>query len=295
MLLLRSEPMRRPRAMSILAALAFLGACGGPFEEADLADDRELPADVRRLEVRIPLGSITVHAGPAGRLRLAGRSRKTAGSEADLEKLRAVEFVPRLEAADEPGTWVYSFPDLPPGLDEREAAMMLRAELYLPRDLDVDVETRRGHLSVIGRDADVRLRTGSGSIQVEELEGSLEAFTGLGSGILHGIRGSVAMESGGGALLVYIERIGPGGVRLRTREPSITVYLPADASFDLDARVLRSNEGKIGVRDSFGVPVRAEGDGHVARGAVGGGGPPVVLESGSGWVSVPVLEPRETR
>ena len=103
--------------------------------------------------------------------------------------------------------------------------MILRAELYLPREIAVDLETGRGFLSVVGRDADVRLHTGSGDVHLEDVEGEIDVFSGLGGGILHRIRGSVTMETGGGAVLAFIERIGERGIRIKTREPSITVHL----------------------------------------------------------------------
>lgn len=283
--------MHAARTAALACAGLLAAACGSHHEEADVRDERAVPPDLRRLEVRLPLGSITVHAGEGGSMLLVGRSRKTAPTAAGLERLRDVDFTPRFGPGDRPGTYRLEMPGLPPDVDPRTgAALILRAELYLPRDVAVDVETDRGFLSVVGRDAAVRLHTGSGDVQIDDVDGAIEVFTGLGDGILHAVRGSVNVESGGGAILAYVEGLGPDGVRLKTREPSITLHLPAGAGFELDARVLRSNGDKVGVRNSFGVPVIADGAGHAARGTVGAGGPPVVVETGAGWISIPTLD-----
>lgn len=279
--------MRRTSPKLTLALAAALAACGGWHEEADVRDEGALPADLTTVRVRVPLGSVTVQAGPDGRYRIAGRSRKAAGNADDLERLRGIDFRAELRPTDVPGVYDYVFPSLPDGVDPRDAALMLRAELFLPRAVAVDVETERGNLGVVGRDAAVRLHTGSGEVQLDDVRGDVSVFTGLGAGILHHVSGSIDFESGGGAVVAWIDAIGPGGVRIETREPSVTCYLPDGASCELDARVVRSNVGKVGVRNAFGLPVTEDGAGHVARGTVGApGGPPVQLRAGSGWVSV---------
>jgi hypothetical protein len=278
------------RSLLVPLLLTALTGCGAHHLEEDVGFEQALPEGLVTLEVRVPLGSVSVHAGETGRLRLVGRSRRAAPNSEQLERLAAVDFRPSLAATDRPGVFRLSVPDLPEGVDPAEAAMILRAELYLPRGIGVDLEVDRGHVSAIGRDAPVRLHTGSGDVQLEDVEGRVEVFTGLGKVILHAVRGAVDCESGGGAILAYVERIGPGASRLKTAGPSITLHLPAAADFELEARVVHSNEGKVGVRNSFGVPVVAEGAGHVARGTVGAGGPKVVVEAAGGWISVPKID-----
>lgn len=312
----RRTSTARARAAAA-ATLAVLAACADHVDEAALEDDRPVPPDARVLRVRFPLGSVTVHPSTDGRLHFSGRSRKSATSAEGLERLREVDFVPTLAAVpDEPGVYLYSLPGVPEGAP-RGSVLMLRAQLQLPRGLAVDVETRRGNLGVVGRDADVRLKTGSGALQLEDIDGDVDVTTGLGGAILHRIRGSVTVESGGGALLAFIDEIGANGIRMRTADPSIALRLPADAGFDLDARVLRTNAGKVGVRNAFGVPVieapsteivagsafgtvlEAAGleahTGHAAVGEVAGGGPPVVLQTERGWISVTTLAEPEFR
>ncbi|MGA0058075.1 MAG: hypothetical protein ACO3RU_00660 [Planctomycetota bacterium] len=293
----RSKTSRsvRARLRNLALALPWLAGCGTPHEEVDVQATLEQPADMARLRVRIPLGSLTVHAGDPGKIRLAGRARKTARNEAELSKLKAVAFEPSFSSTADAGVYEMSFPGLPEGVDAGDGAMMLRAELYLAPDVGIDVETARGFLSVRSRQADVRLRSGSGDVELEDVRGTIDVFTGSGGGILHRVAGDVALETGEGAILAYVDELGSGGLRLKTGGPSIVAHLPPDAVFDLEAQVLRSHEGKIGVRNSFGVDVVEDRAGHRAEGRVGAGGVPVSLQVGTGWISVPIREPETSR
>jgi hypothetical protein len=293
----RSLPYRPARGnlLGLALALALLAGCGKPHEESDVEATWEQPGDLELLRVRIPLGSLTVHAGEPGELRIAGRARKTARDESELSKLQEVAFAPSFVATADAGVWELSFPGLPEGVDPGEGAMILRAELYLAPGIGIDVETARGFLSVRNRQADVRLRSGSGDVELEDVRGNIDVFTGSGGGILHRVAGTVALETGEGAILAYVEELCPGGLRLKTGGPSIVAHLPSDAAFDLEAQVLRSHEGKIGVRNSFGVEVIEDRAGHRAVGRVGEGGVPVALQVGTGWISVPKRDPETSR
>jgi hypothetical protein len=294
----RSKPSRLAVARTSLLASVLpllLASCGTPHEESDVAASWERPEDLQMLRIRVPLGSLTVHAGEPSKIRIAGRARKTAQNEAELSVLKSVAFEPSFVATAEAGVYELSFPPLPDGVDPAEGAMILRAELYLAPDVGLDVETARGFLSVRNRQADVRLRSGSGDVELEDVRGVIDVFTGRGGGILHRVAGTVALETGEGAILAYVDELGPGGLRLKTGGPSIVAHLPGDSAFDLEAHVLRSHEGKVGVRNSFGVEVSEDRSGHRAEGKVGGGGAPVALQVGTGWISVPIREPETSR
>src|SRR5690606_13620378 len=206
-----------------LAASAVLAALGGrsrAFEE-DVRDARELPPDLRVLRVHIPLGTLSVESGEPGRLTFEGRSRRVAATQADLERLREVDFRPVLSPTDEPGVYEYAAPDPPETLDEAgQAAMVLKGVLRLPPDVAVDVRTFRGPLSVVDRRADVRLWTASGDLRVDGVTGDVAATTHRGNVILRGIRGSVAVETDDGAILAFIDEIGPGGLQLDSEQPA---------------------------------------------------------------------------
>jgi hypothetical protein len=97
--------------------------------------------------------------------------------------------------------------------------------------------------------------------------------------------GGLDVETGFGTILARVTAVAPAGIRLSTREPSIVLSVPANASFELDARV------ELGEAiNTFGVPVRAHGaHGQAMQGIVGAGGPLVSVTCGSGYLSVAAL------
>jgi hypothetical protein len=235
----------------------------------------------------VPLGSVTVEPGEPGRLRFDGRCRLAADTAEGLARLGEVGAHPVFGPTGEPGVYRFASPELPPEFDTRSHVVVLKGNLQLPPDVALDVETGRGHLAAIDWRAPVRLHTGSGDLQVKGARADVVAFTGLGNCVVTDHRGGLEVEAGEGAILAFVDELGPG-VRLATTTPSITVHLPADASFALDARVRRASDPrKASIRNSFDVPVEPAGEGHRCCGAVGSGGPPVVLQVGRGYVSVP--------
>ena len=271
--------------LSVLPSI--LVACGARYEEFELEEALDLPADLATLRVHFDLGSLTVRAHADERLVLDGRGRKNAVDDARLARLADLDPRPSLRPTDEAGVYDYAWPELPADLDPEQAALIIRAELWLPRRVAIDVETRRGNLGVVGRDGAVRLHTGQGGLHVEDARGGVAGFTGLGQVVLHHVEGDIDVESGGGTMLCYIDRLGPGGARLKTEEPSVVCRLPVGASFRLDAKVERSHGGKVGVRNAYGIPVVSEPPGHTARGIVGdAGAPPVDIRVATGWISI---------
>ena len=184
-------------------------------------------------------------------------------------------------------------------------------------DLAGPVEAHSGSGSIsIGRVAGaVVARTGSGSIDVAGAQG-LEAHSGSGSIKARGIAGAVQADSGSGG--VEVEHAGPGDVDVssssgnvvvtgvdgaarvsassggvevqgRPSQPwdihsssgSVTLRLPADAAFDLDAHVSSG-----GIDLAHPVTVSGRMDRRHVRGKVRGGGPLVQVRSSSGGIRI---------
>lgn len=77
--------------------------------------------------------------------------------------------------------------------------------------------------------------TGSGSIEIEQVAaGNARIGTGSGDVTLHGAKGAVRVETGSGEVHVEGEPISDW--HISTASGSIGLKLPAQASFDLDAR-----------------------------------------------------------
>ncbi|MBK8976254.1 MAG: hypothetical protein IPM29_10020 [Planctomycetes bacterium] len=289
-----TQPPPSPHPAVLAIALSLLAAgCGGRHAEAALELGFAVPADLRELRVHVPSGSLTFEASDEARIAIEGRTRRWSATDELQQELATVPFAPSLEPVEgEAGAYALRFPDLPERLDPKRAALIVKASVRVPAGISLSVDTTRGDLAVVGQRGAVRLRTGSGSLLVKRVTGAVDVETGHGAVVVVEQRGDLRAVTGGETLLAYIEELGPHGATLATQSPSMIVHLPPHAAFTLDARVLRSNEGKIGVRTAYGVPVERDGRGHRARGDVHGGGPLVDLEVGRGYLSVVPLPTR---
>lgn len=75
--------------------------------------------------------------------------------------------------------------------------------IYLPADMEVQVETRTGSIVVRDYDGNLLLRTGAGSIRVDSASGSLDAHTDSGSVLVHRFEGAVEARSRVGGLEIH--------------------------------------------------------------------------------------------
>ena len=272
--------------LPMLAPLLLLTACGGPRIEQELKSSLALPGDCRVLHIEIPTGAVTVEAGEPGRIDVDAITGRIAANDAALARLAEIDFVPALVAGDAAGVYRFVLPGPPPDLDPRETAMIFRGLLRVPPEVAIRVHTARGDLAARGMRAAVALETEAGDLLLQDVAGPAEASTEHGNCTVTGQRGALRLRTGEGKIVAYLEAIDVGGVDLATTGTAIVCHVPPDAAFELDARVEESEEGKLSIRDAFGVPVRQEGQGHVARGTVNGGGPTLRLSVGRGWISV---------
>ena len=123
-------------------------------------------------------------------------------------------------------------------------------------------------------------KTGSGSIYLlQTAPGDVTVSTGSGSTELVGVDGALTASTGSGTIKVDGHQ--QGDWRLSTGSGSITVRLPDDAAFELDAE---SRSGGITVDHPLMVQ-RKISKPHI-RGDVRGGGPLLEVDTGSGSIRV---------
>lgn len=189
-------------------------------------------------------------------------------------------------------------------------------EIVVPEDTSIDAGTGSGSISVADVAAGVKVSSGSGGLTLEGIGGPVKASTGSGSIRADGVAGEFRASTGSGS--VYLAQTAPGDVsvstgsgstelkgiagalkaksgsgrisvdgrqdgdwKLGTGSGSISVQLPGDAAFNLDAE---SHSGGITIEH----PLMVEGKiskRHI-RGEVRGGGPLLKIDTGSGTVRI---------
>ncbi len=144
----------------------------------------------------------------------------------------------------------------------------------------VRTNTGSGNITGSGISGGVNASTGSGSIRFEQNSaGDIEARTGSGNIEISGVKGSLRARTGSGSIEARGEQTGDW--HLHSGSGSVTVRLPANAAFELDAR---TSSGSIHTEHS--VTVQGTIGRHEVRGKVGGGGPMLEVSTSSGSIRI---------
>ncbi|HKS29641.1 MAG TPA: DUF4097 family beta strand repeat-containing protein [Pyrinomonadaceae bacterium] len=152
--------------------------------------------------------------------------------------------------------------------NRKEDAGEVNFKLYVPVSSTVDIETRRGNITV----RDVRGAMVRAHIYTS---GDIE---------LTGIRAAVVMaENVSGDILFDGELVGGGQYELKTYKGNINIRIPIDSAFRLTATAPSSRSITLG---SFtGAGLKFNGDGRQVSGSVGGGGAALTVNNYQGSIS----------
>ncbi len=145
---------------------------------------------------------------------------------------------------------------------------------------DIKARTGSGSIRAEGVAGAFNAKSGSGSIHLEQIEsGDVVVSTGSGSSTLNGIAGSVHASAGSGR--ISIDGRPEGDWKLDTGSGSVHLTLPSDAAFELDAE---TGSGGINVDH----PLTPSGKISKKRvvGTVRGGGPTLLIDTGSGGIRI---------
>jgi DUF4097 and DUF4098 domain-containing protein YvlB len=141
------------------------------------------------------------------------------------------------------------------------------------------INTGSGSIHAAGLHGGFRVETGSGNIYAEQTgEGDVRAQTGSGNIELKEIHG--ALHAGTGSGDIKISGSPAGDWKLDTGSGSIEFW-PGNAGFLLDA-----STGSGSVHSDHEMTVQGSFDRHHVTGKIGGGGPTVRIETGSGDVRI---------
>ncbi len=143
----------------------------------------------------------------------------------------------------------------------------------------IDLSSSGGNLEIVHVDGDVRVKTSGGNLALRDVFGDVAARSSGGELEIDGVDGSVDLHSSGGSTSVVF--LGDPEGEIKGSGGSIEVLVREDARFELDAK---SNGGGIDV--DFELDQVFERSAHVVAGALGSGGPKLVLRSTGGGIRI---------
>ena len=297
--------LRWVNLIALAAVLAVLSTAPALAYSAEGSFERTLQVTGPvELEVKTGSGNITISTGAAGSVKVRATIRGR-----DEEKVRYLESNPPIEQEGNSITIGH--------IEERSRRrhISISYEVVVPAETEVRastgsgnerisgvrgpvrVTTGSGDVSISNIGGNVRVTTGSGDVTLESVEGTLEATTGSGNIEGRGVAGDVEVSTGSGNVEVEGLRgslrasTGSGNIsaagalggdwKLRAGVGGLSVSLPAEAAFDLEAH---THSGRIETDH----PITVQGSLGRGRlqGKVRGGGYRVDLETGSGNIQI---------
>jgi len=291
---------------------AALGATGS-FQQTLAVDGPIL------LDVTTGSGSITISSGTSGRVEISGHIKVSERSFLGIFKRSDAskqEIVRKIES-DPPIELVNGRLNVGHMKDKDDSRnVSISYEILVPANTEVKSHTGSGSQSISGVAGPVDARagsgkvtltdiggavnahTGSGAIRANEIAGAFEAHagsgsirltqiapgdvkvsTGSGSSVLHGIVGALRVKAGSGRIEIEGQQIGPW--KVDTGSGSVSIKLPEDAAFDLDAHT-----GSGGITVDHPLTVQGKISRRHIRGDVRGGGDLLAVETGSGGIRI---------
>lgn len=175
-----------------------------------------------------------------------------------------------------------------------------RLIVNVPRETDIRARSGDGSIKVDRVSGRIELQTGDGSIRVADVAGDLTLDTGDGSITVEGAEGRLALDTGDGSVNVsgklgaiklhtgdgsIVYRAEPGTTMtepwdITTGDGSVSLYLPADFSADLDAHT-----GDGSIRNDLELEDSGEkGERRTVKGKIGSGGKLLRVRTGDGTI-----------
>ena len=124
------------------------------------------------------------------------------------------------------------------------------------------------------------LTYGSGNLQIDGAAGPLTIATHAEDIRCNAISGDVNIENRNGEIALGVSGQ-PGAIRLVNQNGAISLTLPSDAHFNLQAAARNGD-----VSSAFGLPVNSAGSGHTVSGQIGSGGAMIELTSAHGNIRI---------
>jgi DUF4097 and DUF4098 domain-containing protein YvlB len=137
-----------------------------------------------------------------------------------------------------------------------------------------------GQIKLEGVSGNVSVRTGSGDVRIREIEGSLEAGTGSGNIKASGQISQFSAKTGSGGVRIESSAALVENSKVSTGSGDVKILLPQSAGFTLAAG---TGSGKVTCNFDLVDPVVKK---NSIKGATASGGPKIAIGSGSGNITV---------
>jgi len=242
-----------------------------------------------RVDLAINNGSGFIHLtnGPAGHVHIFARVHSSWGTSDE-----AVQEIAAHPPIQQTGNIVRIGP-----IHRNLGNVNIDYEIQAPADAYLDAGSGSGNITDDGVGANAKLSTGSGSIQATGLKGDftlgtgsgnidaeqvspgdVKANTGSGSIELKNVHGGLHAGTGSGH--VKVEGAPTASWLIHTGSGSVELWTE-NAGLKLDA-----STGSGGIHTDREISSQGSMDHHHLKGTIGGGGPEVRVETGSGSIKV---------
>jgi Putative adhesin len=272
----------------VILAAAALAVAAVPSKAAEATFERNLNVS-GRVDLTIENGSGSVHlvSGTASEVHIFARVKSNWGSnDGEVQQIAAHPPIEQTGSIIRIGQHHQSFHNI-----------SIDYEIQAPANAFLHASSGSGSITDDGVGVDAKLSTGSGSIHATGLQESFSVGTGSGSIYAEQVgSGNVAAQTGSGT--IELKNV-HGGLHAQTGSGSVKVSgTPAapwhiitgsggvelwtgDAGFTLDA-----STGSGGVHSDREIASQGSLERHHVTGKIGGGGPEVHVQTGSGGIHI---------
>jgi len=279
-------------------ALLVSGGCdvvsGQSVTAAEATFDRTLAVTgAVDLNVRTGAGSIRVTTGPGNSVHVIGRVRSsyfTTGESASARVNRIAKQPPIAQSGN--AIRIGETPN-----DDTYRNVQISYEITVPAETRLESTSGSGGQSIGSVRGPVLVHTGSGSITIGQVADDVDAMAGSGSitvervganfvgktgsgGIdVKAVGGTVRAQTGSGH--IQVGQTGHANVAVQTGSGSVTLDLPDEQGYNLDAKT-----GSGSIRTSQPITMQGGISRHHVQGTVRGGGVSVDVMTGSGSIQI---------
>ncbi len=287
-----------PRLVAVAAAALLLvptlAACAadGPFvvkETTTQTLEQPVPPAAGDLKIRVEMfnGPIEVRAGAAGTIHAVVETTGAGGSKAEARADAARILVTLDVNPDGTALLRATYQPNPGSPNNRSASAIVDVPAGAALDLKtsngpvttagitgaIAVETSNGAVTLAGSPAGATVRTSNALVEVEG-SGTLDLETSNARISVRGTGATLRAATSNGDIS-FEGTFSTADQDLETSNNAITVRLPGDAAFALDAQ---TSNGRV-VLDGFSIRTTGAASGASLQGTVGSGGPSVTLRT----------------